>query len=523
MSVLYRKYRPQVFADIAGQEHVKKTLCEEVASSRLAHSYLFTGPRGVGKTTMARIFAKAVNCKERKKNSGEPCDKCELCLQVTEGRALDVVEIDAASHTGVDNVREQIIENARFAPTNAAYKVFIIDEVHMLSTSAFNALLKTLEEPPAHVIFILATTELHKLPATVISRCQRFDFRKIPQAELVERLKKLGEAEKVKVDDAVFDLIARNSEGCLRDAESLLSQIFSLGEKNVTPEVAELVMPSLSTESVTLLVEAIVMRDAPSSLSIWERLSLEGAELSRVIADIIDITRRMTLAHLREAEYEAGFPVTEEQKEKLKALQSRLSPAEGAELLEKLIRIKDEMKRVELVELPFEMMVMDWCEKPAVRPVQAVQTPSVPPPTPKDDAPTAKQDDGPVPEQAQEEAAEPPADSNVALSAIKEKWNDIVLRSQEKNQGLPFMLSAGEIVDLKEGELRIGFQYVLYRDRLNGKCKRMLEEVISEVMKAKIIVKGVLLDKREEPEEKKEALPDGFSDLVNDFGGSLAS
>ena len=190
MTVLYRKYRPRTFAEVAGQEHVKAALANEAATGRVAHSYLFSGPRGVGKTSIARIFAKAINCGARGRD-GDPCGTCGPCLEISEGRALDVIEIDAASHTGVDNVREQVIEHARFAPSSLAYKVFIIDEVHMLSTSAFNALLKTLEEPPAQVVFILATTELHKLPATVVSRCQRFDFRKIDPKEMARRLGRL--------------------------------------------------------------------------------------------------------------------------------------------------------------------------------------------------------------------------------------------------------------------------------------------------------------------------------------------
>jgi DNA polymerase-3 subunit gamma/tau len=178
MTTLYRKYRPQKFTDLVGQEYIVQTITNEIKLEHLAHAYLFSGPRGVGKTTLARLLAKAVNCSNRAKDTFEPCEECSSCQEITLGRNVDVIEIDAASQTGVDNVRENIIENAQYKPTKSPYKVFIIDEVHMLSTSAFNALLKTLEEPPAHCIFVLATTELHKLPATILSRCERFNFKK---------------------------------------------------------------------------------------------------------------------------------------------------------------------------------------------------------------------------------------------------------------------------------------------------------------------------------------------------------
>ena len=183
---LYRKYRPVRFSDLVGQNHIRITLQNELEQDRVAHAYLFSGPRGVGKTTTARLLAKAVNCKDRK--DSEACEKCDFCKEISQGKSLDVIEIDAASHTGVDNVRENIIENSRFTPQRLKYKVFIIDEVHMLSLSAFNALLKTLEEPPEHVIFILATTEIHRVPETIISRCQRFDFKRVSVDDLVKRM-----------------------------------------------------------------------------------------------------------------------------------------------------------------------------------------------------------------------------------------------------------------------------------------------------------------------------------------------
>src|SRR3989344_9182778 len=276
MPTLYRKYRPSTFADVYGQEHLITTIKNEIALGKIAQAYLFSGPRGVGKTTTARLLAKAVNCLTRKEGQFEPCNACGAWEQIRAGRHIDVIEVDAASQTGVDNVRENIIENAQFKPTTAKYKVFIIDEVHMLSNSSFNALLKTLEEPPAHVIFILATTELHKLPATVISRCQRFNFKKIGYDEMLARLKKISEEEKIKVDKEVFGRIINKSDGCLRDAESLLGQVFSLDLKKITVEDAQMILPSSNVESIIEFLEAITQGDGARALKLINTLTEEG-------------------------------------------------------------------------------------------------------------------------------------------------------------------------------------------------------------------------------------------------------
>ena len=227
---LYRKYRPQTFAHLVGQDHVSQTLLSALRLGRVSHAYLFTGPRGTGKTSTARLVAKALNCLDE--SSVEPCNACEICMEIADGRLIDIIEIDAASNRGIDEMRD-LREKIHFAPTRAKLKVYIIDEVHMLTKEAFNALLKTLEEPPEHVYFVLATTEVHKIPETILSRCQRFDFQRIPVKVLVDRLSFIAQEEKIEVEEKALEMIAHHAEGGLRDAIGLLEQMAADGSLTV--------------------------------------------------------------------------------------------------------------------------------------------------------------------------------------------------------------------------------------------------------------------------------------------------
>ena len=277
---LYRKWRPQKFEDMVGQTAVTKTLKNAIIHHKTSHAYLFTGPRGTGKTSAAKIFAKAINCLNPK--DGEPCNDCLLCKGITEGTIGDVIEIDAASNNGVEEIRD-IRDKARYAPTQATYKVYIIDEVHMLSTGAFNALLKTLEEPPKNVIFILATTEPHKIPATIISRTQRFDFRRITNDEIIQRLRYILEQEEIAYEEEALSVIARCANGGMRDALSLLDQVISFSDDKVSFEQAIQVSGSLTDDLMIEFVRLLTQQQAQAALLQLQDLLLLGKEASRLI------------------------------------------------------------------------------------------------------------------------------------------------------------------------------------------------------------------------------------------------
>lgn len=282
--VLYRKYRPRVFADVYGQDHVTSTLKNEIQNGRIAHAYLFTGSRGTGKTTCAKILAKAVNCENS--NNGEPCNECEVCKGLDNGSIYDVVEIDAASNNGVDNIRD-LREDANYTPARGKYRVYIIDEVHMLSTGAFNALLKTLEEPPAHVIFILATTEVHKLPATILSRCQRFDFKRIQPETMAVRLKQVADIEGLTLHDDAAILIARIADGALRDGLSILDQCAGRS-KDITSTLVSEVAGLAGREAMYQLSDCIASRDSSSAMQIISDLYQNSYDMERLCVEMIN-------------------------------------------------------------------------------------------------------------------------------------------------------------------------------------------------------------------------------------------
>ena len=288
-----RKSRPGTFDDVIGQSHVVQTLMNSLATKRIAHAFLFSGTRGVGKTTVARILAKALNCEQGP--TGTPCNTCANCREITQGTSVDVVEIDGASNTSVDDVRE-IRENVKFTPFRGQYRVYIIDEVHMLSNSAFNALLKTLEEPPSHVVFIFATTEIHKIPATILSRCQHYNFRRISKAEIVQRLRHVADQDGLTIEDRSLMALARASEGSMRDGLSLLDQIIAFGGNTIRHEDLEALLGAVPQERVRAMVEAVIQQDSAKALQVIAALLDQGHDVRAYCADLVEYVRNMLVA-----------------------------------------------------------------------------------------------------------------------------------------------------------------------------------------------------------------------------------
>ena len=275
-TALYREWRPKTFNDVVGQEHITTTLKNQILNNRIAHAYLFCGTRGTGKTSTAKVFAKALNCLNLKE--GEPCNECEMCRKINEGLAIDVTELDAASNNGVDKIRD-IIDDVKYPPQESKYKVYIMDEVHMLSAGAVNAFLKTLEEPPNNVIFILATTDPQKLPITILSRCQRFDFKRINNSEITARLKKIIDDQNMLADDKSLNLIARVSDGAMRDSLSILDQAISMGNGNVDYNTVVSMLGLVTNEHLFNLTNAVIQRNVEKSIKVIEDVIYSGKDI----------------------------------------------------------------------------------------------------------------------------------------------------------------------------------------------------------------------------------------------------
>jgi DNA polymerase III subunit gamma/tau len=355
--VLARKYRPRTFAELVGQEHVVRTLSNSISEGRLAHAFLFVGPRGIGKTSTARILAKALNCPKGPKADFNPDD--DICKEIEEGRSLDVLEIDGASNRGIESIKE-LRESVPYAPARGKFKIYIIDEVHMLTTEAFNALLKTLEEPPAHVKFIFATTEVQKLPATILSRCQRFDLRRIPDPLICSHLQKIAEAEKIKISDEALVLLARQAEGGLRDAESALEQLVSFAGKNITLDHVLEVFGLAGPIETRALASAILAGDSTNAFAKVHEFRARHRDPIRVAQDLARHFRNLLLLQIAPAEAEAELGKLE--KQTLLALGNPPDQTHLLSLLEQLLESEHHLRLSLAREVALEILVLRLCE-----------------------------------------------------------------------------------------------------------------------------------------------------------------
>ncbi|HEY3911808.1 MAG TPA: DNA polymerase III subunit gamma/tau [Stellaceae bacterium] len=357
--VLARKYRPQTFAELIGQEAVVRTLANAIATGRIAHAFILTGVRGVGKTTTARIIARALNCVGPEGTGGptaEPCGECAHCRSIAEDRHVDVIEMDAASRTGVDDIRE-LTDGVRYRPVSARYKVYIIDEVHMLSKNAFNALLKTLEEPPPAVVFVFATTEIHKVPVTVLSRCQRFSLRRVPAAMLAEHYRRVAEAEAVAAEPAALALIARAADGSVRDGLSLLDQAIALSGGRVGEDAVREMLGAADRGLVFDLLEAVLRGDAAAALAQFDRLYQSGADPLLVLQDLLDLSHFLTRLKLA-PEAGAGDPIAEGDRERARPLADKLTMPALARVWQMLLKGLGEVQEAPLPIQAAEMVLV---------------------------------------------------------------------------------------------------------------------------------------------------------------------
>ncbi len=352
---LYRRWRPQVFADLVGQNHVKQTILNAIKAGQPSHAYLFAGPRGTGKTSMARLLAKAVNCLDSK--DGEPCGKCANCVALVQGRMMDVIEIDAASHTGVDDVRN-LIEKVNFAPAIGKYKVYVIDEVHMLSKSAFNALLKTLEEPPAHAIFVLATTEVHKLLPTVVSRCQYFDFHYLSHEEVAEQLKKIAHQEKIEINDEALQIIVNNSEGSLRDALSILEQAISFSDGKIDQSILKDLLGIVDVKLVEDLTQAVLDKNTPKAVALINEIYFKGFDINQLGKVWLNYLREILMIKLGNDDL---VQRSQDEKKIMKIQSDKISVNALVNLLQSLVGSMNSYKVASLPQLALELVVAKSC------------------------------------------------------------------------------------------------------------------------------------------------------------------
>ena len=533
---LYLKYRPQSFDDVQGQDHITHTLKNAMVLNRIAHAYLFTGTRGTGKTSTARILAKAVNCLDPAV-SKRPCNKCAICTAINQERLLDLVEIDAASNTGVDNIRD-LRDKVDFRPNEARFKVYIIDEAHMLSNAAFNALLKTLEEPPPHVIFILATTEVNRVPATISSRCQRFDFKRASLRELMDQLGDIAKKEDMTLEPAALELVARQANGSFRDGTSLLDQLTAYSGDEITLKHVQVLLGAASREIIHEIVASIAARDVGHGIAALDQAVDAGADPRQVARDVIEYLRGVMLFAVKS---ETMLNVGEEVKTEMRELAAQMNSEQASRAIRLFSQAALDLRNSASPTLPLEMalveatlepspVVIRTTPSPRPAPVRDTSNPFVPgaSPTPgsavkkpepltREDTPASKKTKPATPPEATE-SSEPAGDLSVA--AVKQNWNQVIAQLTKVNKSSSAFLRDAEPLTLKNGELTIGFFYPLHLERFNNdkNAVTQLTKILNGMFEGSTRVKCILSPKRA---KMKAAENDPLVRAAMDLGGKI--
>jgi DNA polymerase-3 subunit gamma/tau len=493
--VFYRKWRPQTLSEVLGQEPVTQTLRHAVEGGKIAHAYLFCGPRGTGKTSTARILAKAVNCPNQ--SDGEPCNTCDMCRSITEGRALDVIEIDAASNRGIDEIRS-LREKANYAPSLARYKVYIIDEVHMLTEAACNALLKTLEEPPGHVIFVLATTEAHKVITTIVSRCQRFNFHRLRQGEIMDKLKLICEREEIHVKLGALELIARAATGSLRDAENILQQMIAYYGNEIELDQVQAELGISWDSRVRQLARCVVNRDVAAGLKIINSLNSDGVDLRQFNMGLVEYLRGLLLSKSR---CEEALDVTSEDLAEMRSLATNTTLDYLLQAVKSFSNIDSRSDNYST--LPLELALMGCALSPPTGQEQLTIT-----------KPVEAADDSVITESSEEAEVSVALDSDLGetevpseeiprdIDYLRSRWREFIksLRGEGSSGNLDaFLRSACNPVALEDDTLVLGFYYSFHKEKIeDAKYRHLVEKKLQEIFGRPYKIRCILVDSKSE-------------------------
>ncbi len=503
---LYLKYRPQTFEEVVGQEPITRTLRNALRQGRMRHAYLLTGPRGTGKTTTARLLAKAVNCLAPEDE--RPCNECAICTAISEGRLLDLIEIDAASNRGIDEIRD-IREKVGFRPNEGRFKIYVLDEAHMLTEAAFNALLKTLEEPPPHVLFALVTTDPHKIPATITSRCQRFDFRHISSQAIVDRLAYIAEQEGVTVEPAALELIAHQSTGALRDAISLLDQLTSYGDE-ITLDQAQMVLGTIAGEAAGKLVHCLAEGDVAAGLDLVNRTVADGADPRQFAREVVEYLRGVLL--VKQGAGTRLLHATAEQAAEMEALADEMPLGRLLRAIRHYNEAATDLRRG-LQTIPQLSLEMALVESVLVEPTGATAQPvEVEKPAPSTPRPASrptsqarkvaekpvsaatqppKKDEAPAPELAPKPTV---ADGSLTIDQVRRGWEQVLRVVRERNPATQAVLNTGcEPVDVRGTEVVVTFPYPFLREKLGDpQRKAEIQDALAEVLQMNCSLRLVL-------------------------------